>query len=78
MTGAAIGATLEAATRWLRVKRSQKTIVALPVAPLDVVSKIKPEVDHLIALETPKEFGSVGQFYEDFEQIRDEEVMKLL
>ncbi|MEK7119416.1 MAG: phosphoribosyltransferase, partial [Patescibacteria group bacterium] len=63
---------------WLRVKKARKIIVALPVAPLDVVSKIKPEVDHLIALETPKEFGSVGQFYEDFEQISDEEVMKLL
>ena len=35
-------------------KKARKIIVALPVAPLDVVSKIKPEVDHLIALETPK------------------------
>ena len=76
--GAATGASLEAAIKWLRVKKARKIIVALPVAPLDVVSKIKPEVDHLIVLETPKEFGSVGQWYEDFEQISDEDVIKML
>ena len=76
--GAATGASLEAAIKWLRAKKARKIIVALPVAPLDVVSKIKPEVDHLIALETPKEFGSVGEFYKDFEQISDEEVVELL
>lgn len=76
--GAATGASLEAAIKWLRVKKSRKIIVALPVAPLDVVSKIKPEVDHLIALETPKEFGSVGQWYEDFEQVEDGEVVRLI
>lgn len=76
--GAATGASLEAAIKWLRVKKARKIIVALPVAPLDVVSKIKPEVDHLIALETPKEFGSVGQWYEDFEQVEDGEVIKML
>lgn len=76
--GAATGASLEAAIKWLWVKKARKIIVALPVAPLDVVSKIKPEVDHLIALETPKEFGSVGQWYEDFEQVEDGEVIKML
>lgn len=76
--GAATGATLEAAIKWLRAKKARKIIVALPVAPLDVASKIKPEVDHLSVLETPKEFGSVGEFYKDFAQVGDEEVIKIL
>lgn len=76
--GAATGATLEAAIKWLRAKKARKIIVALPVAPADVVSKIKPEVDQLVVLETPKTFGSVGEFYSDFTQVEDGDVVKLL
>lgn len=76
--GAATGATLEAAIKWLRAKKARKIIVALPVAPLDVASKIKPEVDYLSVLETPKEFSSVGEFYKDFAQMEDEEVTTML
>lgn len=76
--GAATGATLEAAIRWLKKKHVKKIVVAIPVAPADFVAKIKPEVSELVILETPGEFGSVGQFYEDFPQIEDEEVIELL
>lgn len=76
--GAATGSTIEAAIKWLRKKHAKKIIVALPVAPKELPPKIAPEVDELIILETPAEFGAVGQFYEKFEQIIDEEVMELL
>lgn len=76
--GAATGATLEAAIKWLRVKKAKKIVVALPVAPSSVVAKIKPEVDELFVLEAPGDFQSVGQFYESFEQVKDVEVVKLL
>lgn len=76
--GAATGATIEAAIRWVRKKRAKKIVVALPVAPKELLPKIIPEVDSLVVLETPEEFRAVGQFYRDFGQIRDEEVVALL
>lgn len=76
--GAATGSTIEAAIMWLRKKHARKIIVALPVAPKELRSKIAPEVDELVILETPSEFQAVGQFYEHFEQVGDEEVVTLL
>ena len=76
--GAATGATIEAAIRWVRKKYAKKIVVALPVAPKELLPKIAPEVDELIVLETPAEFGAVGQFYKDFTQVSDEHVIELL
>lgn len=76
--GVATGATLEAAIKWLRSKKAKKIVVALPVAPPDVAAKIKPEVSELVVLETPNDFQSVGQYYQKFPQVEDEEVVRLL
>ncbi len=76
--GAATGATIAAAVLWLKAKHARKIIVALPVAPPDVVKKLAPQVDELVVLATPNDFGSVGQFYKHFDQVEDEDVVKLL
>lgn len=76
--GVATGATLEAAVKWARKKHARKIIAAIPVMPSDTVGKIAPEVDELIVLETPEDFGAVGQFYRDFPQVEDEEVIEYL
>lgn len=76
--GAATGATIEAAIRWVFKKHAKKIVVALPVAPKELIPKIIPEVDSFVVLETPEEFTAVGQFYKDFGQISDEEVVELL
>lgn len=76
--GVATGATLEAAIRWCKVKHAGKIIVAVPVAHPSVVSKIKSEVDSFIAVDTPPELIAVGQFYEEFPQLTDENVIELL
>lgn len=76
--GVATGATLEAAIKWTRKKHARSVIAAIPVMPADTLGKIKPEVDELIVLETPGEFAAVGQFYKDFPQIEDSEVVQLL
>ncbi len=76
--GIATGATIEVAIAWLRKKNPQKIVLAVPVAPKELVEKFKSLVDELIILETPEYFGAVGQFYEEFPQISDEEVVKLL
>ncbi len=76
--GAATGATIQAAIRWVRKKHAKKIVVALPVLPKELLHKIIPEVDSVVALETPEEFSAVGEFYKDFRQITDEEVVELL
>lgn len=76
--GAATGATLEAAIKWLRKRKAKKIVVGLPVAPPETITKIKPEVNELVVLETPEDFSAVGQFYKEFPQVEDSEVVKLL
>jgi predicted phosphoribosyltransferase len=76
--GAATGATIEAAVAWLRAKKAKKIVVALPVAPPEVVVKITPEVDDVIVLDTPEDLGAVGEYYDEFGEVADEEVVKLL
>ncbi len=76
--GAATGATIVAAIKWLRKKKAKRIVVALPVAPLSIVHSLKPEADELVILETPNDFSSVGQFYGEFAQISDADVIQLL
>lgn len=76
--GIATGSTVEAAVKWARKKKAHRVIVAIPVAAAETVQRIKPEVDELIVLEQPEQFRSVGEFYTDFEQVSDEQVVALL
>jgi len=76
--GIATGATLEAAIKWLKKKKAKHITVAVPVAPSEVVGKIRPEVNSLVTLATPEDFRAVGQFYEEFPQVEDDEVVTLL
>ena len=69
---------MEAAVKWLRTKKARRITIAIPVAPVEVVNKIKPQVDELVVLETPGDFGAVGQFYKEFPQVEDSEVVQLL
>ncbi len=76
--GIATGATIEAAIAWLKSQKAKRIILAVPVAPPEVIEKLRPLVDGLIVLEEPEFFAAVGQFYYDFPQVSDEEVVKLL
>jgi len=76
--GVATGATMEAAIKWCRKKKAQKIIVAAPVASPEVVAKIKPEVKELVILEVTGDLVAVGQFYRNFDQVEDGEVVALL
>lgn len=76
--GAATGATIRAAIAWLRKKKAQRIVVALPVAPYELIEKLETESDATIVLETPEDFSAVGQFYDNFEQVTDEDVVELL
>jgi putative phosphoribosyl transferase len=76
--GIATGASLLAGIRALRQLRPAKIVIAVPVAPPSTCERLEYEVDELICLEMPQSFHAVGQFYKDFSQVSDEEVIELL
>jgi putative phosphoribosyl transferase len=78
--GVATGATITSAAQWLKVKLNCKNIViAVPVAPQgDSIDKLNQIAKKLIILSTPEPFYSVGQFYENFNQVDDNEVKEIM
>lgn len=76
--GLATGATMISALHALRDKKPARLICAVPVAPADTVEKIRPYADEVICLSTPMFFQAVGQFYADFPQVDDAEVVAIL
>jgi putative phosphoribosyl transferase len=76
--GIATGNTILASIKMLRNKNPSKIVVAVPVVPHDTVEKISKQVDDFICLHSPKDFYGVGQFYTDFSEVSDEEVIGLL
>jgi putative phosphoribosyl transferase len=78
--GAATGATLVAAARWLRTKHTPKClIIAVPVAPKDIVNLLTQESDAVEVVTSPSStFRSVEQFYQDFKQVPDDKVIEIL
>ena len=76
--GAATGATMKVAISTLKVEGIEKLIVALPVAPPETAEELRQMADELICLETPSDFMAVGAYYQDFTQVTDEDVVKIL
>lgn len=76
--GLATGATAKAALQALRRRGAAKMILAVPVAPLDMLEPMRSEADEVVCLETPQPFFSVGAFYDDFHQLSDAETVTLL
>lgn len=76
--GIATGATTIVAVTWVKKQRSKMVVLATPVAPGEVTRMLEQIVDKLIILMMPLEFGAVGEFYEDFSQVSDDEVVEIL
>ncbi len=76
--GLATGSTAKAAIKLVRSMKPRKLIVALPVGPENTVATLGDMVDDVICLETPANFFAVGQVYEDFEQVTDNEVVEII
>ena len=76
--GIATGATTLAAVHEIRHQQPKKIILATPVSAEDSYEKLKNEVDDIIVLSIPPYFQAVGQFYDEFGQVSDEEVISLL
>ncbi|MGO8740006.1 phosphoribosyltransferase family protein [Rhodoblastus sp.] len=76
--GVATGATMEAALRALRRREPQKIILAVPVAPPDSLARLARLADETLCLATPANFFGVGEFYRNFHQLDDDEVVRAL
>jgi predicted phosphoribosyltransferase len=76
--GIATGATIKAAMATVRNFRPKEVIVAVPVIAQDTLTEIKQRADRVFYLESPEMFFSVDQFYEDFRQYTDEEIVAIL
>lgn len=76
--GLATGSTMIAALHALRAKHPKKLICAVPVAPPDTLDKVQPYADEVVCLSAPEVFYAVGQFYQSFPQVSDEEVIAQL
>jgi len=76
--GIATGSTMIAALRAVRKMPSKQVVTAIPVAPAEGLHRLRREADQVVCLYAPPVFYAVGQFYEDFTQTTDEEVMALL
>lgn len=76
--GLATGSTAKAAIMATRLKQPRKLVLAIPVAPRDTVETISKMVDELVCLKIPGDFFAVGQFYNNFDQVNDIEVVEIL
>lgn len=76
--GLATGASMIAAVRAVRRQGARQTVVAVPVAAREACADLGKEADQVICAATPGPFSAVGAWYEDFTQVTDEEVRRLL
>lgn len=76
--GLATGSSMIAALHAVRAKQPARLVCAVPVAPPETLERIRPYADEVVCLEAPEDFMAVGQFYRDFQQVEDEEVVALL
>lgn len=76
--GIATGATMRAALRALRLGRPRRLVLATPVAPIDTIEALRDEADEIECLETHAFFGAIGNYYKDFRQVSDEQVVAAL
>ncbi len=76
--GIATGATMIAALRATRERKPAKLIGAVAVAPPATVARLGKEADEIVCLKAPADFYAVGQFFEDFSQVTDEDVVEIL
>jgi len=78
--GIATGWTIKAAVAFLTRAKAQSIIVAVPVGPRESIEELRsdPRISDVICLKRPLHFSAVGQFYEDFSQVSDQEVETIL
>ena len=76
--GLATGSTARAAVQVARAHGAARVVLATPVAPADTLAELARDADDVVCVSTPEPFYAIGQWYDDFSQTSDEEVVRLL
>lgn len=76
--GLATGASMRVAVQVLRQRRPSRIVVAVPVAPPETCAALAEVADEVVCARAPEPFVAVGRWYQDFEQVEDEDVLVLL
>lgn len=76
--GIATGATMRAAIAALRKQAPARVMVAVPVAPIETIARLRREADEVVCIETPEPFGAISRWYSSFPQLSDAEVRRIL
>jgi putative phosphoribosyl transferase len=76
--GIATGGSIRAALRGVRREKPARVVLAVPVAPVESIEALRDEADEIVCFSSPPAFYAVGQFYRDFHQVSDDEVIRLL
>jgi predicted phosphoribosyltransferase len=76
--GIATGSTMRAALTSVRRRGAKAVVIAVPVGPPSTIRELEKEADRVVCLHTFESFSAIGQFYENFTQTMDEEVIRLL
>jgi putative phosphoribosyl transferase len=76
--GVATGSTARAACQVARAEGATRVLLAVPVAPFHWTTRLAGVADQFVAVDTPRDFRAVGQFYRDFTQVSDDQVVRLL
>lgn len=74
--GVATGATTIACIRQMKDAGAERVILAVPVGPPDTIEQLRTEADEVICVESPPHFAAVGQFYDSFGQVSDEQAKR--
>jgi len=76
--GIATGSTMKAALASVKNRGAKTVTVAVPVGPPSTIKELKKQADRVVCLYTPEYFLAIGQFFKDFSQTTDEEVIQML
>lgn len=75
--GIATGATMFAAIGWVKKQNPKNLVVAIPIGPKDTIKRLSQMVE-VIVLDSPAFFNAVGEFYQEFEQVEDYQVIEIM
>ncbi len=76
--GVATGSTILAAIDLVKQENPKRIVVAVPVGPANTIRQLKKKADEVICLIVPETFFAIGQFYQEFAHVEDEEAIRLL
>lgn len=76
--GLATGATMIAAARSVRARKPARLVIGVPVGSVEACAMLRKEADEVVCVHAPEPFWAVGVYYDDFRQVEDDEVERLL